>query len=90
MSKYGYPGAAAVRQQKNGLAIASLILGIIGVLTSWLIVNLPVSIVGIVLAAMGLRRSKGKGLAITGLVLSIIGAVVAVTLFVLIGIGVLR
>jgi len=80
----GDPDIATVAQQKNGLAIASLILGIIGVLTSWLIFTFPISIVGIVLAAMGLRRSQGKGLAIAGLVLSIIGVVVAVTLFILI------
>ncbi len=80
----GYLDAAAVAQQKNGLAIASLILGILGVLTSWLLFTLPISIVGIVLAAMGLRRSQGTGLAIAGLVLSIIGVVVAVTLFILV------
>ena len=79
----GYPDTAVVRQPKNGLAIAGLVLGIIGVLTSWLVVGLPFCIVGLVLAAVGMRRSEGKGMAIAGLVLSIIGVVVAVTIIVL-------
>jgi hypothetical protein len=78
----GYPGAAAVRQPKNGLAIASLVFGIIGVFTSWLLVGIPFCIVGLVLAAMGKRRSRDKGMAIAGLVLSIIGIVVGIGVFV--------
>jgi hypothetical protein len=49
-----------------------------------LVIGLPVSIVGLVLAAMGLRRSGGKGMAIAGLVLSIIGVAVALGVIVLI------
>ena len=73
-----------MRQPKNNLAIAGLVFGIIGVLTSGLVVGLPFSIVGLVLAAMGMRRSGGKGMAIAGLVLSIIGVVVALSVIVLI------
>jgi hypothetical protein len=77
--------------QTNGPGIASLILGIIGVITSVIIVTffigLPVSIVGLVLAVVGMRRISGKGLAIAGLVLSIIGIVISgiVAFLVLIG-----
>ena len=67
--------------ETNGPGIASLVLGIIGVLTSLIIVTffigLPVSIVGLVLAVVGMRRINGKGLAIAGLVLSLIGIVVS-------------
>ena len=70
----GYPAGVAVPQQSKGLAIASLVLGIIGVVTSWIIVGLPVSIVGFSLAIPAMRRKDGKGMAVAGLVLSIIGS----------------
>ena len=64
--------------QTNGPGIASLVLGIIGVITFWFpFVGLPVSIVGLALAATGMRRIQGKGFAVAGLVLSIIGVVLA-------------
>jgi len=67
--------------ETNGPGIASLVLGIIGVLTSLIsvtfFIGLPVSIVGLVLAVVGMRRINGKGLAIAGLVLSLIGIVVS-------------
>jgi hypothetical protein len=62
--------------QTNGPGIASLVLGIIGVMVFWFpFVGLPVSIIGLALAAAGMRRIDGKGFAIAGLVLSIIGVV---------------
>jgi hypothetical protein len=73
-----------MHQPKNGLAIAGFVCGIIGVFTTWVLIGLPFSIVGLVLSLVGMRRSEGKGMAITGLVLSMIGVVIAVTLFVLI------
>jgi hypothetical protein len=77
-----YAGPQFVTTVKaNGPGIASLILGILGVLTCWnpltFVVSLPMSVVGIVLAVFGMRRINGKGLAIAGLVLSIIGVVVS-------------
>lgn len=63
--------------QTNGPGIASMVLGIIGVLMFWFaFVGFPVSIVGLILAAIGMKRIDGKGFAIAGLVLSIIGVVV--------------
>lgn len=63
--------------QANGPGIASLVLGIIGVVIFWVpFVGLPVSIVGLVLAAVGMKRVDGKGFAVAGLVLSIIGVVI--------------
>src|SRR6202030_1373950 len=62
--------------QTNGPGIASLVLGIIGVIIFWVpFVGLPVSIVGLALAAVGMKRIDGKGFAIAGLVLSIIGVI---------------
>jgi len=63
-------------EQTNGPGIASLVLGIIGVIIFWVpFVGLPVSVVGLALAAVGMRRIDGKGFAIAGLVLSIIGVI---------------
>jgi|SRR5579859_6517014 len=64
--------------QNNGPGIASMVLGIIGVLTFWFpFIGLPVSLVGLVLAAVGMKRIDGKGFAIAGLVLTIIGVILA-------------
>jgi tetratricopeptide (TPR) repeat protein len=76
-----YPGAT-VHQPTTKLAIASLVFGIIGVLTSWLIViGLPFSFVGLVLAVVEIRRNGGKGSVNAGLVLSIIGILIALAIF---------
>ena len=62
--------------ETNGPGIASMVLGIIGVLMFWFpFVGLPVSIVGLVLASIGMKRIDGKGFAVAGLVLTIIGTV---------------
>ncbi len=59
--------------KQNGKAIASLVLGLVG-LIAWLLplAGYPVTIVGIVMGVKGLKSEK-KSLAIAGLILSIIG-----------------
>lgn len=85
MSQYAiYHGPTA--PQTNGLAIAGFVLGIIGILTSWLLFGALACIPGIILSALGLRRSEArgrKGLAIAGLVLSIIGVLVTVAIIII-------
>lgn len=69
-------------QQTNGMAIAALVCGIVGVVGCFLgyfaFVSLALSIVGIVLGVKGMNVAKstgtGKGLAIAGLVCGIVGA----------------
>ena len=69
-----YGGYRAI--QTNGPGIASMVLGIIGVIMFWFpFIGLPVSIVGLVLASVGMKRIDGKGFAVAGLVLTIIGLV---------------
>ena len=64
--------------QTNGPGIAGMVLGIIGVLTFWFpFVGLAVSIIGLVLSSVGMKRIDGKGFAVAGLVLTIIGVVLA-------------
>ena len=88
-SGYPYPGSAyqgypyqglPQYAQTNGLAIASLVLGLVGFI-------LPCGIVGIVLGIVALvqirdRQQKGKGLAIAGLVLAGLWIALYVGLFV--------
>ena len=88
-SGYPYPGPAyqgypyqglPQYAQTNGLAIASLVLGLVGFI-------LPCGIVGIVLGIVALvqirdRQQKGKGLAIAGLVLAGLWTALYVGLFV--------
>ena len=56
-------------EEKKGMSIASMILGIIG-LIAWCIplFGFPVTIVGLVLGILGLKRG-GKGMAIAGIVM---------------------
>jgi hypothetical protein len=72
----------------NGLAISSLVLGIITVLISWIPVlnfmSLLMGVLGIVFAFLGIRQikrepdeMKGSGRALTGLLLNISGVVIA-------------
>lgn len=70
----------------NGLATAGFVLGLLGLLSSWIpvlnIVGIILGVIGVVLAAVGLAKSKkvnaGKGLAIAGLVLGVLAVIIAV------------
>lgn len=73
----------APMQQKNGMAIASLVLGIVAfVLSCFPIVGLVGGVVGLVLGIMGLKNAgpsaNGKGMAIAGIILSALGLVGAI------------
>ena len=56
-------------EEKKGMSIASLVLGIVG-LIAWCLplIGYPVSIVGIILGAVGMKKG-GKGMAIAGIIL---------------------
>ena len=70
----------------NGLATAGFVLGLLGLLGSWIpvisIVGILLGVIGVILAAIGLARSKevgvGKGLAIAGLILGVLAVVIAI------------
>ncbi len=64
------------RRTKNGLAIAGFVFGIVGLVTCWVFAGAFTCLPGIIMSALGLRRSRSegrKGLAMTGLVLSSVG-----------------
>jgi hypothetical protein len=58
----------------NGLAIASMILGILAILSGWFFMGLIFGIVAIVLGIIALKKPGGKGMSITGLITGGIGA----------------
>lgn len=70
----------------NGLATAGFILGLLGLLTSWIpflnIVGIILGVLGVILAGIGLAKSKrvnaGKGLAIAGIILGALAVIFAV------------
>ncbi|WSQ14473.1 DUF4190 domain-containing protein [Streptomyces sp. NBC_01231] len=75
MTSYGSSPAASSRSRTNGLAVASLICGIIGLL----FFNMVLGPVAIVLGAVGLRQAGAKGgagMAKAGIVLGILDLVV--------------
>ena len=62
-------------QPTNGLAITALILGIIAILSGWVIVfGLLVGAAAIVLGILGMKKPGGKGMSITGIITGSIGA----------------
>jgi hypothetical protein len=66
------------KHQGSGKAIASLVLGIVGII-AWIIpiLGLPITIVGLVLGCKG-RKSIRKKVAASGIILSIIGLVLSI------------
>jgi hypothetical protein len=76
--------APAPADDKKGLAIASLVLGILSLCASlaWYCGG-PLSVIGIVLGVLGLKTS-GKKMAVAGIVLSVIGLLLLI-IFTIIG-----
>ena len=70
----------------NGLATAGFVLGLLGLLGSWIpvlnIFGIILGVLGVVLAGVGLAKSKkvnaGKGLAIAGIILGVLAVIFAV------------
>jgi hypothetical protein len=87
----GYPGAPTFGASKpsNGPAIASLILGIIGLLTFWFLLGGVLGIIGFVLGIVGIRKARqidnGKGLAIAGTILSALAVMATVVIVLALG-----
>ena len=86
---------APQQPEKTGLAVASLVLGIISVVISCMGVNIILAVIAIILGAVYLSKKQAarRGMAIAGLVLGIVSIaifillVVLATVFMLSGIG---
>jgi type II secretory pathway pseudopilin PulG len=84
------PHAAPVHpQQGNGMAVAGMVLGILGLALCWLpFVGWLCALLGIILGGLGMSKAKqvagkGKGMAIAGLICGLLGLLIGVMLFVL-------
>lgn len=61
------------KQQSNGLAIAGMVLGIVGLVLYWVpFIPYPLAILAIIFGLIGMAKPVGKGMGITGLVTGII------------------
>ncbi|MCS6553712.1 hypothetical protein K0028_01860 [Curtobacterium flaccumfaciens pv. flaccumfaciens] len=81
------PGNAPATNSGNGIAVGSLVLGIVGVVFAFLfsIVGLIAGIIGLVLGFIARRRAVGsRGMVLAGIVLSVIAIIVAI-IFMIIG-----
>jgi hypothetical protein len=80
----GYPPAYPPPGRSNGLAIASLVVGIVGLALCWIpFVGAGLPVVALGLGAAGLGRTRGtgpgRGPGIAGVVLGVLGLLGAVT-----------
>lgn len=76
---------AAAPKQSAGLAIASMVLGIVALVFSCClpVVTFICALVGVILGAVSLAKKKGgKGMAIAGLVCSILALIPAIVVLV--------
>lgn len=82
-----FPPQQTVPRQGNGLGTAGFVVGLIGLLFSFIpvigVIAWPLVILGIVFAAVGIAKSSGgragnRGLAVAGLVLSLVGLLICV------------
>lgn len=74
------PAPAAASPQGNGLAVAGMVVGIVGLVLFWVpYVGGVVSLVGLVLGAVGIARAnkvgRGKGMAIAGVACGLCGVI---------------
>lgn len=69
---------AGVAKKASGLAIASLVLGILSIVTSGVVVGLAFGVVAIVLFAVARKKQDRSGMGIAGLVTGIVGVVLSV------------
>jgi hypothetical protein len=80
-------GAPGGQPEGNGMAVAGLVLGIIGLVFCWVpFLGWILALLGIIFGGLGQGRAnriggRGKGLAVAGLVCGTLGLVLGVALF---------
>jgi len=88
------PGTPAVpvRSGGNGLSIASLVCGIVGIIVGFLpicgaFVAVPLGILSVIFGAIGRKSATSKGMAIAGLVLGVLAIVISIGWWAIAAIG---
>lgn len=78
----GYPYAAPVMKKAPGLALAAMIVGIVGVLTGFFVFGALLGIAAIILGALSLKKTKeagaGKGFALTGIITGAVSVLISI------------
>ena len=91
MSENNFNQGGYVQAQSNGLAVASLVLGILSILFVWIpfigLVSWILAPIGLVLGLVALNKPFGKGMAIAGSICSGIGLLGCIGWVVLIGVA---
>jgi hypothetical protein len=89
MSENNLNQGGYVQVQSNGMAVASLVLGILSILFVWIpfigLVSWILAPVGLVLGLVALNKPFGKGMAIAGSICSGVGLLGCIGWVVLIG-----
>ncbi len=72
-------------KENKGKAIAGLVLGIVGVIFSWVpILNFILGILALIFSGLSLsKKEPGRGMAIAGLILGIVTLVISVILVII-------
>lgn len=90
--QHGHPDAtgAPAPAPRNGLGLAALILGVIAILTCWVVIGGVFGLLAIVLGVLGAGRARrgratNRGVAITGIVTGAIGLVLSIVIVVTAG-----
>ncbi|MBK0420716.1 DUF4190 domain-containing protein [Leucobacter sp. CSA2] len=80
MPDYSAAPAYPAATEQKGLAISSLVLGIVGVVFSFLVsfVGLVAGVVGLVLGILARKKGQPKGMSLTGIILSAAAIVLAI------------
>jgi hypothetical protein len=80
---YSVPTSGA--EPGDGMALASMILGIVAAAIGWIpvcgLIALAPAITGIVLGSLGLKSPRRRGMAIAGIILSVVGIAASTFLF---------
>ncbi|WP_243458195.1 DUF4190 domain-containing protein [Sporosarcina sp. Te-1] len=73
------------RPESNGLAIAALVLGIIGVVLNFVII-IPyfLGILAIIFGSVGLKKPYGRGMSIAGIILGSVALLMKICFWILI------
>ena len=91
MSENNFNQGGYVQAQSNGLAVASLVLGILSILFVWIpfigLVSWILAPIGLVLGLVALNKPFGRGMAIAGSICSAIGLLGCIGWVVLIGVA---
>lgn len=84
------PSAQAPQSQEqgNGLAVAGMVLGIIGLVFCWVpVLGWILALLGLIFGAIGNGKAnriggKGKGMALAGLIMGVLGLIIGIALFI--------